>query len=103
MMTPVADWQTVLERLDRLESKLDRLAEHAARQESLTALAIQRLDSMSRTIFGNGDDGLLCKVERLETVRQIGSRGFWALVSLVSAIVSGTIVTLTSTFWPGRR
>jgi|GEM_PF-2374491 hypothetical protein len=103
MMTPVADWQTVLERLDRLESKLDRIAEVVNRQEALSSLALQRLEALSRTIFGNGQDGLLCKVERLETVRQIGSRGFWALVSLVSAIVSGTIVTLTSTFWPGRR
>lgn len=96
MMTPL-DWETMTERLDRLEGKLDRIAEVTNRQEALTSLALQRLEALSRTIFGNGDDGLLCKVERLETVRQIGSRGFWALVSLVSAIVSGAIVTLTGT------
>lgn len=94
MRTPL-DWDTMTERLDRLEGKLDRIAEATNRQEALTSLALQRLEALSRTIFGNGADGLLGKVERLETVRQIGSRGFWALVSLVSAIVSGTIVTLT--------
>ncbi|MCS7306269.1 MAG: hypothetical protein NZ602_14320 [Thermoguttaceae bacterium] len=102
MRTPL-DWDTMAERLDRLEGKLDRIAEISTRQEALTSLALQRLEAMSRTIFGNGDDGLLCKVERLETVGQIGSRGFWAMVSLVSAIVSGTIVTLTSTLWQWLR
>lgn len=102
MITPV-DWQSIAERLDRLETKLDRIAEVVNRQEALSSLALQRLEALSRTIFGNGDDGLLCKVERLETARQIGSRGFWALVSLVSAIVSGTIVTLTSTLWHWLR
>ncbi len=102
MRTPL-DWDSMAERLDRLETKLDRIAEVVNRQEALSSMALQRLEALSRTIFGNGDDGLLCKVERLETVRQIGSRGFWALVSLVSAIVSGTIVTLTGALWQWLR
>lgn len=96
MMMPM-DWDSLIERLDRVEAKLDRIVEVTSRQEALTSLTLQRLETLNRTIFGNGEDGLLCKVERLETVRQIGSRGFWALVSLVSAVVSGTIVTLSGT------
>ncbi len=96
MMMPM-DCDSLIERLDRVEAKLDRIVEVTSRQEALTSLTLQRLETLNRTIFGNGEDGLLCKVERLETVRQIGSRGFWALVSLVAAVVSGTIVTLSGT------
>ena len=84
--------QLIYDRLDKQDEKLDHIMELAA---SLSAVCPQhraRLDALCATVHGNGHEGLVRKVERLETVREIGSRGFWALVSLVSAVVSGTIL-----------
>ncbi len=91
------DLQSLHDRLDRLDDKLDRIAESVTRQVAICGPTRTRLDGLCHTVYGDGQEGLLRKVERLETVREIGSRGFWALVSLVSAVVSGAIVTLGST------
>ncbi len=82
------------ERLDRLDDKLDRIAETVTRQAAICGTTRARLAALDATVCGDGQEGLLRKVERLETVHRIGSRGFWALVSLVSAVVSGAILAL---------
>lgn len=89
--------QSLHERLDRLDDKLDRIAEAITRQVAICGPSRARLEALGRTVFGDGQDGLVSKVERLETVREIGTRGFWALVSLVSAVVSGSILALGGT------
>jgi hypothetical protein len=85
------------ERLDRQDEKLDRIVEAVTRQVAICGPARVRLDAVCETVYGDGQNGLIRKIERLETVREIGSKGFWALVSLVSAIVSGVILAVGGT------
>jgi len=85
------------ERLDRQDEKLDKIVEAVTRQVAICGPARARLDAVCQTVCGDGQNGLIRKVERLETVREIGSKGFWALVSLVSAIVSGAILAVGGT------
>ena len=85
------------ERLDRQDEKLDKIVEAVTRQVAICGPARARLDAVCQTVYGDGQDGLIRKIERLETVREIGSKGFWALVSLVSAVVSGAILAAGGT------
>ena len=84
--------QMIHDRLDRQDKKLDRIMEAVTTQVAICGPSRERLGALCATVCGNGQDGLLRKVERLETAREIGGKGFWALVSLVSAVVSGTIL-----------
>jgi hypothetical protein len=95
--------QTLHERLDRLDDKLDRIMETVTRQVAICGPTRARLDALFETVYGNGQDGLLRKVERLETVREISKRGFWALVSLVAAIVSGAVLAVGGTVFSWLR
>jgi len=85
------------ERLDRQDEKLDRIVEAVTRQVAICGPARDRLDAVCQSVYGDGQDGLIRKVERLQTVREIGSKGFWALVALVSSIVSGVILAAGGT------
>ena len=92
------------ERLDRQDEKLDRIVEAVTRQVAICGPTRARLDAVCLTVYGDGQDGLIRKIERLETVREIGSKGFWALVSLVAAVVSGAILAAGGTllgWWKG--
>jgi len=80
------------QKLDRQDQKLDRIVEAMTRQEAICGQARGRLDRVCQTVDGNGKDGLVREIERLKTAREIGSKGFWALVSVVSAIVSGAVL-----------
>ena len=84
-------------RRDRQDEKLDRIVEAVTRQVVVCGPTRARLDAVCETVYGDGQNGLIRKVQRLETVREIGSKGFWALVSLVSAIVSGAILAVGGT------
>lgn len=79
-------------RLDKQDEKLDRIVEAVTAQVAICPQARAKLGAVCETIYGNGQEGLIRKVERLETVRRIGSKGFWALVAFVSAVVSGGIL-----------
>ena len=85
------------ERLDRQDEKLDKIVEAVTRQVAVCGPTRARLDAVCDTVYGDGQNGLIRKVERLETVREIGSKGFWAMVSLVSAVVSGAILAVGGT------
>ena len=85
------------ERLDRQDEKLDKIVEAVTRQVAICGPARARLDAVCETVYGDGQDGLIRKIERLETAHEIGSKGFWALVSLVSAVVSGAILAAGGT------
>ena len=84
------------QRLDRQDEKLDRIMEAVAVQVTTCSAARHRLAQIEETVYGNGRDGLVREVQQLQTVRQIGSRGFWALVGLVASLVSGAILALGS-------
>jgi hypothetical protein len=86
--------QSIHDRLDRQNEKLDRIVEAVTMQVAICGPTRARLDAVCESVYGNGQDGLVRKVERLETVREIGSKGFWAMVSLVSAVVSGAILAV---------
>jgi len=85
------------ERLDRQDEKLDRIVEAVTRQVAICGPTRVRLDALCETVYGDGQEGLIRKIERLETVHKIGSKGFWALVSLVAAVVSGAILAIGGT------
>jgi len=89
--------RALAERLDRQDEKLDRIVEAVTRQVAICGPTRARLDAVCQTVYGDGQDGLIRKIERLETVREIGSKGFWALVSLVAAVVSGAILAAGGT------
>lgn len=79
-------------RLDGVDRKLDRLLESVAAQVAVCKPSRERLDIVCGTVYGNGHKGLVSRVVRLETVGGLRSKGFWALVALVSAVASGAIV-----------
>lgn len=85
------------ERLDRQDEKLDRIVEAVTRQVAICGPTRARLDGVCATVYGNGQDGMIRELEQLKTVRAIGSKGFWALVSLMSAVISGAILAIGGT------
>ena len=91
------DAQAIHDRLDRQDEKLDRIVEAVTRQVAICGPTRARLAGVCESVYGNGQNGLIRKVERLETVRAMRSKGFWAVVSLVSAIVSGAILAVGGT------
>jgi len=89
--------QAIHDRLDRQDEKLDRIVDAVTRQVAICGPTRARLDAVCETVYGDGQEGLIRKIERLETVREIGSKGFWALVSLVAAVISGAILAIGGT------
>ena len=86
--------QTIHDRLDRqdekLNEKLDQIIQAVTRQVAVCEPTRTRVAAVCDTVYGNGQDGLKGRVKTLETVREIGSKGFWALVALASgAILAG--------------
>jgi hypothetical protein len=77
-------------RLQRLEQKVDVIVEAVTRQVTICAPTRARLDTMCKTVYGNGRDGLTSRVARLETVRR-----FWgSLAAGVLGLLSGTLLTV---------
>ena len=85
------------EKLDRHGEKLDQIMQAVTRQVAICEPTRERLNEVCDTIYGNGKDGLEGKVRVLETVREIGGKGFWALVGLVSTIIAGAILAVGGT------
>lgn len=83
--------KAIYERVDVLAEKIDRLAAINAGQQATCRAMCTMLERTHSAVYGNGD-GLIRKVERLETARKIGGKGFWALVACLSAVVSGAIL-----------
>ena len=86
------DLHTIHDRLDRQDEKLDQIVQAVTRQVAVCEPTRTRVAAVCDTVYGNGRDGLTNRVKTLETVREIGGKGFWALVALVSAVVSGAIL-----------
>jgi len=82
------------EKLDRQDVKLDKIMQGVTRQVAVCEPTRTRVAAVCDTVYGNGRDGLKGRVTRLETVREIGGKGFWALVALVSTILAGAILAV---------
>jgi len=65
-----AELQAIYNRLDRLESKLDDLLAPLSGQIALCEPCRERLDSVFETVYGNGRDGLVTRIDRLEMMRR---------------------------------
>ena len=63
------------QRLDRLDQKLDKIVEAVTTQVAICSPTRAKLAALCETVYGNGQVGLLRKVERLETVAVIRGKG----------------------------
>jgi hypothetical protein len=80
------------QRLDRLEDKLDQIATAVTRQVAVCGLSRGKFESLCETVYGNGREGLVTRVARLETVRK-----FWAAAAAALAgLFSGIVVTIVA-------
>ena len=82
--------QSLHQRLDRLEDKLNQIAETTTRQVTLCGPARAKLDALTQVLFGNGREGLITRVDRLETMRRVGAQ----VVAAVIGLLSGVTMTL---------
>ncbi len=91
--------RAIHKRLDRLESKLDDLLAPLSSQVALCEPCRQRLDTVFETIYGNGRDGLVTRVDRLELVRRLWGQ----LAAGVVGGLSGVLLTLLAWFLENWR
>jgi hypothetical protein len=100
-----SEMEVINARLDRFETavfgKLDehgRIISQLATTQASQQSTCQAMCAMHRrvheTVFGDGDDklGHNVRIDRLEQRSELRSKGFWAMVALVSSIVSGAIL-----------
>lgn len=83
------------DRLDRHDEKLGKVLDAVTTQVAICKPTRARLTEVCETTYAK--NGTLDRLARLETVREIRGKGFWALVMFVSAIVSGSILALGGT------
>jgi len=86
--------QAIHDRLDKQDEKLDKIMQAVTRQVAVCEPTRTRMAAVCDTVYGNGQNGLKNRVTALETVREIRGKGFWALVALVSSIVSGAVLAV---------
>lgn len=94
---------TTDERLERIEEKQDRAIEiltvEVTKHDACRAQQVEH----HRTLYGNGQPGLVTRIERLETrdsVVQEVRKGGWSLFkAVVSAIVGGVITVVGTLAW----
>lgn len=78
------DLAPIHQRLDRIEKKLDEVAVTLTRQVAVCRPARAQLDAVCQSVYGNGRDGLACRVARLETVRRVWGELAAAAIGLIS-------------------
>ena len=103
-MTP-DEAQAIHGRLDKQDEKLDRIVEAVTTQVAICAPTRAKLSAVCETVHGNGREGHEGRLARLETVREIGGKGFWAMVALMSAIISGVVLAgggVVFAWWRGQ-
>jgi hypothetical protein len=83
--------QMMSQRLDRLDQKLDEIFAASTRQQALCEPCQRKLDAVYVAIYGNGREGLLARVERLETVRRLSDALIVGLVGAISGIAVSVI------------
>jgi hypothetical protein len=83
---------SIYRRLDRLDSKLDQIMEAVTQQVTICGPARARLDTVCSTVYGNGREGLVTRIDRVETIRRVTWHTAAAALGLVSAIL-GSLIT----------
>ena len=63
--------QMMSQRLDRLEQKLDEIFTLVTRQQAFCGPERSKFDGVCMVLYGNGRDGLITRVDRLETTRRL--------------------------------
>jgi hypothetical protein len=86
------DMTSIYSRLDRLDGKLDQIMEAVTQQVTICGPSRAKLDAVCNTVYGNGRDGLVTRIDRLETIRRVAWHMAAATVGLLSAIV-GSLIT----------
>ena len=89
--------QMMSQRLDRLEQKLDEIFRLVTRQQAYCGPERSKFDGVCTVLYGNGRDGLITRVARLETTRRL----WGTLIAALFGLMSGLIVAVT-TWWLGR-
>ena len=88
------EFRDIDRRLKRLEDKIDLIVDAVTRQTAICVPSRAKLESVCKTIYGNGHDGLAARLARLETIRR-----FWASVSAgVLGLLSGAMLTVLAWF-----
>ncbi len=88
------DTASIHRRLDRLDRKLDQIVEAVTKQVTICGPSRERLDAVYATVYGNGRDGLMTRIVRLETVRRVWWNIAAAGLGLLSAIVASLVTWL---------
>jgi hypothetical protein len=86
------DMIPIYSRLDRLEAKLDQIVEALTQQVTICGPSRAKLESLCNTVYGNGRDGLITRIDRVETVRRVAWHVAAVTLGLVSAI-AGSLIT----------
>ena len=84
-------------KLDALAMKLDALSQSVSGCQAKREHCMKVQNDIGQTVWGNGRDGLVGRTAKLEEVSRIGGKGFWALVSLLSALVAGAVLAVGGT------
>lgn len=92
-------------RLRSIEEKQDRLLELVTANNATHQGCMARQTEHHVTLYGNGNDGLKTRVERLETVSKVKRVIVTSAVAIVSALaaVGGTIWTVFEWVWRAKH
>ena len=80
--------------LQAINEKLERIMESLDSHASACELVQSRLEAISLSIYGNGRDGLITRVDRLETTRRMAGQLIAALVGLLTGAAGTAIAWL---------
>lgn len=83
--------ERINERINRVEEKIDKI---------LDIISQERIDNSRNThcLFGNGQKGLVERVEDLENTQEKHSRYFW-LINIIYTAVFSTCVFIINKIW----
>jgi hypothetical protein len=85
------DLQAIYQKLDRHEQKLEQMMESVVAHTAACEPMQSRLEAVCLSVYGNGRDGLMTRVDRLELTRRLAGQLIAALVGLLTG-AAGTAV-----------
>jgi hypothetical protein len=69
---------------------LDQIVEALTQQVTICGPSRAKLESLCNTVYGNGRDGLVTRIDRLETVRRVA----WHVAAVTLGLFSATVGSL---------